>query len=238
MDLKEIDILGDEINRHWYYASKAKAMLSFLGDDHYSTIVDVGAGSGYFSQFLLNHTNTNQAWCVDISYESDFNEQLKGKSMFYRRSIDSIEADLVLFMDVLEHVDDDVGLLKEYVNKVPQKSRFFITVPAFQFLWSGHDIFLEHKRRYTIKQLENTVQNAGLKIIQSNYYFGIVFPIAASVRFLQNCFARDQKASSQLVRHNVLSNNLFKVLCSIELPFIKINRLAGLSVFCLAEKAD
>ena len=236
MDLKEIDILGESINEHWYYASKAKAMLNYLGKKIPDTILDVGAGSGFFSHYLLNHTHANEAWCVDISYESEYEEQVADKTIFYRKSIDTVEADLVLFMDVLEHVDNDVALLKEYVPKVPVNSHFLITVPAFDFLWSGHDVYLEHRRRYTVGQLEKTVQNAGLNVIQSGYYFGMVFPIAASIRLLQNCFGKKEKASSQLSRHSVFTNGILKTLCAIELPLMKINKLAGLSVFCLAEK--
>ena len=72
-----------------------------------------------------------------------------------RRSIllDS-RADLLLYMDVLEHVDDDLGLLTAYLDQLERGGRVLITVPAFDFLWSNHDIFLEHKRRYTLKQVE------------------------------------------------------------------------------------
>jgi len=49
MDLKEIDILGDDIVQHWYYRSKAQAMTRLLGKAQQSTILDVGAGSAFFS---------------------------------------------------------------------------------------------------------------------------------------------------------------------------------------------
>ena len=48
-------------------------------------------------------------------------------------------------------VEDDVGLMREYVDKVaPGTTRFIVTVLAFMWLWSGHDVFLEHVRRYTL----------------------------------------------------------------------------------------
>lgn len=235
MDLKETDILGPDIEQHWYYRSKARAMLHMLKGTSASTLLDVGAGSGFFSHHLLTHTATAQAWCVDISYPADSDASTAGKPVRYRRAIDTLDADLVLLMDVLEHVDNDVGLLKAYVDKVPSGSRFLITVPAFQFLWSGHDDFLEHKRRYTLKQLEAVVAQAGLQVQQGAYYFGLVFPIAAGLRLLQRQ-ASGAPAKSQLARHHPLVNGVLKALCSLERPFMGANRIAGLTVFCLAQK--
>ncbi|POA29336.1 MULTISPECIES: methyltransferase domain-containing protein [unclassified Pseudomonas] len=235
MDLKEIDILGSSIGQHWYYCSKAAAMTRLLGDTPVKRILDIGAGSGFFTQHLLARTTATEAWCVDISYEADSDTTTAGKPLHYRRSIDSVDTDLVLLMDVLEHVDDDVGLLKAYVDKVPSRSRFLMTVPAFRFLWSGHDEFLEHKRRYTLPQLETVARDAGLTVMQGVYYFGLVFPIAATLRLLPTG-AQPSAPRSQLKRHHPLVNTLLKTLCTLELPFMRVNRLAGLTVFCLARK--
>ncbi|QAY84705.1 class I SAM-dependent methyltransferase [Pseudomonas arsenicoxydans] len=235
MDLKETDILGSSIDQHWYYASKAAATSRLLGNTPYKRILDVGAGSGFFSHYLLTHSSASEAWCVDISYDADSDATTGGKPVHYRRNIDAVDADLVLLMDVLEHVDDDVGLLKAYVEKVPSGSRFLITVPAFQFLWSGHDDFLEHKRRYTLAQLEAVVRNTGLTVKQGAYYFGLVFPIAATLRLLPKG-AQPSPPRSQLKQHHPLVNTILKTLCSVELPFMGANRLAGLTVFVLAQK--
>ncbi|CRL48324.1 class I SAM-dependent methyltransferase [Pseudomonas sp. URMO17WK12:I11] len=235
MDLKETDILGSSINQHWYYASKAAATTRLLGSTPIRKILDVGAGSGFFSHHLLSHSSASEAWCVDISYDADSDASTAGKPVHYRREIDAVDADLVLLMDVLEHVDDDVGLLKAYVDKVPSGSRFLMTVPAFRFLWSGHDEFLEHKRRYTLAQLETVARAAGLTVQQGTYYFGLVFPIAATLRLLPKG-AQPSPPRSQLKLHHPLVNTLLKTLCNIELPFMKANRLAGLTVFVLAQK--
>jgi SAM-dependent methyltransferase len=236
MDLKETDILGTDIGNHWYYQSKAKAMIRLLEGTSPQIILDVGAGSGFFSRYLLSHTGASAAWCVDTNYPADFDEVSPGKVLHGRRSLDAVDADLVLLMDVLEHVDDDVGLLKEYVGKVPRGSRFLITVPAFQFLWSGHDDFLEHKRRYTLPQLEAAVRNAGLDVRCGAYYFGLVFPIAAVLRTAQQFSSRSSPARSQLTRHRPIANTILKALCNAELPVMRMNRTAGLTVFCLADK--
>ena len=95
MDLKETDILGDSINEHWYYCSKAAATTRLLGEAPITRILDVGAGSGFFSHHLLTHTNAREAWCVDISYPADSSATTAGKPVHYRRGIETIDADLV-----------------------------------------------------------------------------------------------------------------------------------------------
>lgn len=236
MDLKETDILGEEIGNHWYYHSKAKAMTLLLDGSESKKILDIGAGSAFFSRHLLINTPAEEAWCVDTSYAADSDEAEGSKPLYLRRSVDQLDADLVLLMDVLEHVDDDVGLLASYVAKVPVGATFLISVPAFQFLWSGHDEFLEHKRRYTLQQLEKVVRDAGLSVKQGVYYFGGVFPIAAGLRLAKSKVNQEQAPQSQLQAHGWLVNNSLKAICNFELPLMKLNRAAGLTAFCLARK--
>lgn len=236
MDLKEIDILGENIGKHWYYKSKANAMMRLLSGVSPSVILDIGAGSGFFSKKLLSDTTAKEAWCVDISYESDSDATETGKPVYFRRSIDKVNADLVLLMDVLEHVDDDVGLLRDYVNKVPSGTRFLISVPAFQFLWSGHDVFLEHKRRYRLNQMEHVVRQAGLTVKNGAYYFGAAFPIAVVIRLVSNLMQRGRyNVQSQLSQHHPFVNETLAAMCSAELPLFLNNRFAGLTVFVVAE---
>jgi len=236
MDLKEIDILGDDIDKHWYYKSKARVIIRLIEGVSTKRILDVGAGSGFFSRHLLSSTSTNESWCVDTSYKTDFDENQAFKIIHYRRSVREVNADIVLFMDVLEHVDNDVELLKEYVDKVPSGCQFLISVPAFQFLWSEHDIFLDHKRRYTLNQLETTVRESGLNVKRGCYYFGGIFPIAALLRLTQAVGRRNAVARSQLSKHTPIVNGILKLICYAELPMMRLNRIAGLTAFCLAEK--
>ncbi|ONH56719.1 Methyltransferase domain-containing protein [Pseudomonas cedrina] len=236
MDLKETEILGDAINDHWYYSSKVKAVEKFLGETPINTILDIGAGSGFFSKHLLQHTSAKEAWCVDISYASESDEIYLDKPLYLRKSIQTIDVDLVMLMDVLEHVDDDIGLLKEYVEKVPSGATFLITVPAFKFLWSGHDDFLEHKRRYTLLQMESVVEASGLELKKGAYFFGGVFPIAAALRLADRSQSKARIPKSQLAQHSRFTNALLKGICDLELPIMNFNRVAGLSVFCVAQK--
>ncbi len=211
-------------------------MKRLSGDYSPRRVLDVGAGSGFFSKHLLENTNVSEAWCVDISYPHERSEEVSGKKIHYVRSVENMDADLVLLMDILEHVDDDENLLTEYVSKVPSGCRFLITVPAFEFLWSKHDEFLDHRRRYTLPRLEQVVQRSGLKILVGSYYYAMVFPIAALIRLAENLMSKKHEPKSQMSKHGALINSMLGTMCSIELPFLRYNRIAGLSVCCLAEK--
>lgn len=237
MDLKETEILGDDIDTHWYYKSKAQAMIGMLGSLNPTSVLDIGAGSGFFSRLLLSTSQLKEAWCLDISYENESDSQEADKPLYFRRSIESSQSDLVLLMDVLEHVDDDIALLRTYSEKTPAGSHFLISVPAFQSLWSAHDVFLEHKRRYTLKQLEKTVNAAGLEIQKSAYYFGLVLPLAATMRTISRIISDPStQPKSQLAKHHPFVNGFLSVICSLEIPLMRWNRLGGLTVFCLARK--
>lgn len=233
MDLKEEDILGADIGRHWYYRSKAAALRRLVGPLHPRRLLDVGAGSGFFSRHLLAETAAASALCVDTGYMRDHDEVVAGKPVLYRRDCGMTDCDLVLMMDVLEHVDQDRGLAAHYAAKVPSGAHFLATVPAFGFLWSGHDVFLEHKRRYRLPEIETVLRDAGLTIVRGAYYFGFVFPLAAAVRLAGR---GDGQPQSSLRKHGALANGILAAVCAAELPVFPFNRLAGLSAFVLAKK--
>jgi hypothetical protein len=87
-----------------------------------------------------------------------------------------------------------------------------------------------------LHQLEDVVVSAGLKLIHGSYYFGMVFPLATVLR-LANRWERNTEGASrsQLTRHHPFVNYILAGVCQSELPFMRVNRFAGLTVFCLAE---
>jgi trans-aconitate methyltransferase len=237
MDLKETEILGDHVGDHWYYRSKALALESLLGELPPCTMLDIGAGSGFFSRYMLANSAASRAICVDNGYKIDSDSKEGLKPIMFRRSVEQVDAELVLMIDVLEHVEDDIKLLQQYIAKVPQGAKFLISVPAFQFLWSEHDVYLEHKRRYTLKGLEDIAQQAGLRIHASAYFYGLIFPVAAIFRLLSRIRRKGPESNgSHLSKHSFFINSALAAICKTELMFMKYNRAAGLSALCLAEK--
>lgn len=227
MDLKERDALGDSADSHWYYVSKARMVARQLPTKP-REILDVGAGLGWFSRWFLDHGYGERAICVDPGYEAEREEELgAARRISFVRSIERTEADLILMMDVLEHVDDDVALLREYWDKAPDGAVFVITVPAFNFLWSAHDEYLDHRRRYTRASLAQTIKAVGAEPQQLHYYFGAIFPVAFAVRLLK----RNSNAGSSDMRAAPAPLNTFLTgICGLEALVTRWNRLAGLSV--------
>lgn len=238
VDLKEEDRLGDAVSKHWYYRSKLAAVLHYLNDLEIQSILDVGAGSGYFSKGLLRRTNAREALCVDTSYTSEREECVEGKPVRFRTGCDHSRADLVLMMDVLEHVDDDAGFLVAYLEKVPIGTHFLITVPAFSFLWSDHDVFLDHQRRYTLPEIKRVVESAGLEVERGSYFYGLIFPLAAATRFMERLLRKPSAPPrSQLKTHSVFVNEVLAGICAADRLLLSLNNVAGLTAFCRARKA-
>jgi SAM-dependent methyltransferase len=240
MDLKEESILGSAIESHWYYVSKGRAMRDFLGDLKAPQTLDVGAGSGIFSRQLLDLGLCDSAVCVDPNYADERSEEHHGKEIRFVRSVEGTRQKLLLMMDVLEHIDDDVGFLREYASSLEAGGHILITVPAFQFMWSGHDVFLEHRRRYTISSLEAVINQAGLIPLKSRYFFGSLFPAIAALRLLKRLLIERGVATarSDLKVYSHWTNELLIRLHDMERRSVfAFNRLFGLSIFCICSRA-
>jgi hypothetical protein len=240
MDIKEEQILGSSVYTHWYYVSKNKAIQRLLGFLAGRNILDVGAGSGVFSKFLLDSDIAESARCVDTAYPFTHNvERHNNKNISYVKSIENVDETVILMIDVLEHIEDDLNFLKHYVDLMHDGSYILMSVPAFKFLWSGHDTFLEHKRRYSLPELENLANNAGLQVIHGCYFFGLLFPLIALIRLINRMLLRTGKlsAKSDLKRSTKFVNKLLIIIHDFELKtFFYFNRMAGLTAFCLAKK--
>lgn len=237
MDLKEEEILGDAVKGHWYYVAKGRALRQFLGGIWAEEVLDVGAGSGIFAKQLLENRFSAAAICVDHGYTEDRAAGHGGKPVAFLREVKDVKQKLVLMMDVLEHVENDVALLKKYMP--PPGGYVMISVPAFPFLWSGHDVFLEHKRRYTRWMLEDAVAQAGLEIVRLRYFFGLLFPVVAVMRLVKNRLLNRGKieAKSELAVCPPWLNKALVLTHDIErFTLFPWNKLAGLSIFCLCRR--
>jgi len=236
MDLKEQESLGEAADRHWYYRAKSAAMLRLLEGTAYDDVLDIGAGSGLFSRTLLANTPCRSAICVDPNYKQEWTETEAGKTLHFVRNVAQFGGHLALMMDVLEHVEDDAGLLRDTAAKMPPGSIILVTVPAMPWLWSNHDVFLEHYRRYTISSLGRVIEAAGLKQISACYYFGLTLPVAAGVRLGRRALPRrNNTPGSDMRPYPGIINAVLARICSLELSFFRRNRFAGLSVFALIE---
>jgi hypothetical protein len=88
-------------------------------------------------------------------------------------------------MDVLEQIEDDAAFIDILLEKIPCGSMILVTVPAFQFLFSSHDVFLKHHRRYNKKELLRLLNHAALHIGKCHYFYASLFVMRAAASFIQ-----------------------------------------------------
>lgn len=239
MDLREDGLISGSIADHWYYRAKSAAVDAALGDARPRSVLDVGAGVGFFSRQMLKRDHVAEAICVDPAYDDDHDEISDGKPLLFRRSVAEPRAELVLLMDVLEHVENDGALLGVYVGAAEAGTRFVVTVPAFSFLWSGHDVFLGHHRRYTLGEIRRVVERSGLVIDQACYLYGALFPLAAASRLLgrlRGALFGDRPARSQMRVLGRLANTTLWSACRAELAVFRHNSFFGLTAMVVARK--
>jgi SAM-dependent methyltransferase len=156
--------------------------------------------------------------------------------------------DYCLLLDVIEHIEDDLGFLKVLYDKMSAGAKLIVTVPAFMHLWSSHDENLRHFRRYLLKDLENKLKEAGFSILNSSYYFSFLYlpifmvclfeKIGILKKFSQR--SNDEKHKSLKNRESASKITLFviKILNGIELFLIKRSKKIpfGSSVILTVEK--
>ncbi|MBA3649142.1 MAG: hypothetical protein H0W62_11440 [Chitinophagales bacterium] len=237
MDLKELES-GVDPEKHWYYQSKKIPLVQFLKSKFLLrkkplTLIDVGSGSGFFMYELIkdNPEMIEKIWLVDTGYTQQ--EILMTKNQLIEKSLSlpsKINDAVVVMMDVLEHLISDAEMLESIKKKCVGENYFFITVPAFMNLWSGHDIYLGHYRRYVKNSLNNLLRDSLYRTEKIYYIYGMIFPLVWMSRKLESKNAIPQ---SDMKRINSWANTLLTRICSFEMHFRKLNKFAG--VTCVAE---
>jgi hypothetical protein len=197
MDLKET-ALNKTNKRHPWEIAREKVVACLInrmlpkGKKEIS-VFDIGSGDLFLITELSKKITSTSFFAVDTGYLDGYiettnkNLQTGGYNIKVFNSLTAAEQaapnsiDLVLLLDVIEHVPDDVSFLKELNNssKINEQTIFLITVPAFQFLFCSHDVFLDHFRRYNNQLLKRNLSNSGLNAIEIGYFF--LFPLFARI---------------------------------------------------------
>jgi SAM-dependent methyltransferase len=161
-------------NSHWWFRWRydliTKLVASLKCDDSFR-ILDAGCGTGQMTKQL---EAIGEAFGLDSAHEAISYARSRGVGRLVRGSITAppfAEAsfDCVLALDVIEHVDDDMGILTSLFRVIKPGGHLIITVPAFDALWSEHDEINHHKRRYRAPQLRLLIKEAGFDIERVTY---------------------------------------------------------------------
>lgn len=138
------------------------------------TIIDVGGGNGHVS--LAMEQAGFEAVLVEPSPAAVRNARARGlKSIVCSTLADagfhSESLPAVGMFDVLEHIDDDARLLAELHGLLTPGGRLYVTVPAYEMLWSAHDAAVGHYRRYTLGRLSKRLAAADFAAEFTTYLF-------------------------------------------------------------------
>jgi len=177
MDLSERSAAGTR--RHPWETARVQAIQQIVARLGLFSprVLDVGAGDGYLLGALHAALGFRRAIAQDIHLTEALARELRENAPpgieFVRELHDpEYRADLILLLDVLEHVEDPSALLSQLAReRLAADGRVLITVPAFQPLYTEHDRALKHFRRYSRGQMIEQVRRAGLSVLESGYLF-------------------------------------------------------------------
>src|SRR5438093_4693059 len=193
--------LFEKEERYWWHVSKREMVSSLLADrkakQNQGSIglgLDVGCGTGYTA------TVFESKWrMVGVDVSKDALQFCRRRGLTRLCQVDMAgfslpfkneSFDLVLALDVIEHVEDDIHALAECRRILKVGGLLIVTVPAFMALWSPWDESLGHKRRYTATELVQASQKSGLVVKKSGYIFFFVFPAAIFIRNMKRLFQK------------------------------------------------
>lgn len=245
MDVGAYSLAAQAEEEHWWYCGRRAVLKSVL--DHYAprtcqslNVLEVGCGNGGNLPLFSTY---GKVYAVEMDDLARARASSRGIAGVEKGSLpDSIpfeggRFDLVTALDVIEHVEDDRKAMLALRRLLAPGGLLVITAPAYMWLWSQHDEFGHHKRRYTKAQLISLMKDQGLIVHYSTYFNTLLFPIAA-IR-IKLCKLIKKHPSSAMRTPSALVNRLLRVVffCeSIAIP--RVSLPCGLSILICASPRE
>lgn len=232
MERRAFTLLHDA-EESWWYRGRALVVRSVLGriPVAHGPALDFGAGFGGMEKVL-----STKAVRVD-GVETDAVARSVAKNRGYAQMYASLleapsDYALVGMFDVLEHMPDDAAFLQELKTHLAPDATLVLTVPAYAWLWSAHDVTHHHFRRYSRTSLIRVVRAAGFHISYASYWNMTLFFPAALVRLM----GRSGESAFGLPR---FIDRIFFTLISVEAFLMRLIPLPfGTSLILLAHKKE
>jgi SAM-dependent methyltransferase len=171
----------DLYQRHWWWRAREVIVLETLQRLREGRgpgrVLDIGCGDGLFFNELARFGEVE-------GVEPDTSLLTPGSPHSSRITVAPFDEsyqpehryDLILMLDVLEHIDDPTGALRHSRSLLASDGKLVITVPAFPWLWTHHDKINRHHIRYTRETLAAQVSEAGLRLDEARYFFRWTVP--------------------------------------------------------------
>jgi SAM-dependent methyltransferase len=196
MDRFEVQAMLNQEDRHWWYRGRRRIVceeLRQLPSGPAVRVLDAGCGSGRLLEELRGYGRVTG---LDLNPESVEIARSRGHEDVVQGPVEELPwpdetFDLVISLDMVEHTADDRVTLRE-LRRVTKPGGFFLmTVPALRVLWSSHDVFNNHHRRYDRKTTRTLAADTGWTIERMTYFNSLLLPPAAAVRWVRRLRHRD-----------------------------------------------
>ncbi|MBT8325324.1 MAG: class I SAM-dependent methyltransferase [Winogradskyella sp.] len=228
---------------HFWFKARRNFIVELLKDtSKQSKILDVGCSSGLLlTDLKSNGFLDDNLYGIDISETAIANCKKQGLQNCHLMSGDALnfnqKFDVIIASDSLEHINDDLKAVSNWKDHLTENGKICIFVPAFNMLWSQHDIENKHYRRYTKKQLIKVVSKTNLDVIRASYWnFSLFLPVLI-IRKLQSISKHHKKNHQGDLKSVSLLNPILLGLLNLENYLLRfLNFPIGISTFCIAQK--
>ena len=235
------ELMAEVEDSYWWYRARREILASVIdrlappGTD----LIDFGCGTGGTAELLSKRGY--RVLAADVSEAALEACRMRGLATINLKTQRLREncADGVLAGDVLEHVSDDLELLITFRNIVRPGGFLVVTVPAYEFLWSGEDYVSDHVRRYTRAGLTRQLRRAGFENIRCSYFNTLLFPVIAGVILMKRLlFPREMYRSNLAPMGRWQNELLYKIFRSEGRLLRRISFPAGASLIAVARTWD
>ena len=229
---------------HWWFVARRKIIQKAINNldlPRNIRILDAGCGNGDNLSLLSTFGDLvafeKNEYALKTAKSKKIGEIYKAELPDKLPNTIKTNFDLIVLLDVLEHIDDDSKSLTTVRKLMNNKGIILITVPAFQWLWSEHDVIHHHKRRYSKSELREKLDSSGYRIKYISYFNTLLFPFALVERIGQKIFSPSNPEILELPNNKI--NFLLEKIFSLEAIFMnKISLPFGLSLVAIAEKKN
>jgi SAM-dependent methyltransferase len=237
-------------DHHWWFRWRFELITQLVGELKSGPdfrILDAGCGTG---QMLKHLEELGDATGIDTSARATAFAQSRGVKSLVRGSITAVPFpdatfDCVVALDVIEHVEDDLGIVKALHDVTKPGGHLIVTVPAYKLLWSEHDDINHHKRRYTAPQVRQLIEAAGYTVNRVTYCNTLFFAPIFAIRKFKNVLRRVRTSNGTHVEGlnsdlgdypEVMNEAAFRIMQAENRLMRHMNLPFGVSILAVAER--